>query len=317
MWGEDGMFDLREIAPNIYQLKVPLTLSEPSVNVYIFRGKTPTLLDTGTNTPSTYELIQSVLHKLHIDHLEQVLITHWHVDHSGAAEQFAKQGARIFIGSEDYWEWKTYAAGESFNIFPEWAREEWEIPDGLVVEGMVKSYEKLRRLTSWPEQVDQITPLQSINAGNYILKAIPTPGHTLGHLAFYEEEQKLLFSGDILLPNQVAYPGIWLEEGKVISGLSSQLQSLEVLAKLNAHQYFPAHGEPQMNPTERCQESKEQILKQVQNYDPRLSVYEGAIRLRQGKVKPPVLFMQLHDVYGWKQVHEQLTSSANILKENG
>lgn len=311
------MIELREVAPNIYQLTVPLNLGEPSINVYIFKGKTPTLLDTGANTPSTYELIQLALHKLRIDHLEQVIITHWHVDHAGVAEQFAKQGARILIGSKDYWEWKTFATGETFELFRKWARHEWEIPDGLVIEGMVKTYEKLRRMTSWPDQVEQITPYQTLNAGDYTLKAIPTPGHTMGHLAFYEEKQKLLFSGDILLPDQVAYPGIWLEEGKLTSGLSSQLQSLDILAKLHAHRYFPAHGEPKMNPTERCEESRDQILKQAQKYDPSLSVYEGAIRLRQGKVKPGVLFVQLHYVYGWKQIHEQLSASANILEENG
>ncbi|AHF08119.1 MBL fold metallo-hydrolase [Desulfitobacterium metallireducens] len=311
------MPEMREIAPNIYQLKVPLKLSEPFINVYIFRGETPTLMDTGTNTPGVFEMIQTALQRLGIKRLEQVIATHWHVDHAGAAHQFAKKGARILIGAKDYGEWKTFATGESFGIFREWARDEWEIPDGLVIEGMVKTYEKLRHMTSWPDQVEQIAPFQTLHAGNYALKAIPTPGHTMGHLAFFEEQQKMLFSGDILLPDQVAYPGIWLEEGKVTSGLPSQLKSLDTLEKLNALQYFPAHGEPQVNTNERCQESRAQILHQVQKYDPHISVYEGALRLRQGKANPVALFTQLHQVYGWKQVNEQLSKSVNILEENG
>ncbi|HVJ49872.1 MBL fold metallo-hydrolase [Desulfitobacterium sp.] len=298
------MTDLREIAPNIYQLKVPLILNVQSINVYIFRGETPTIVDTGTNTPEVFETIQTALRKLGIKKLEQVIATHWHSDHVGAAHQFAKEGTRILIGSKDYPEWKTFAKGESFEIFREWARDEWEIPDGLVIEGMIKSYEKLRRLTAWPEGVEEIKPQQMLHAGNYDLKAIPTPGHTIGHLAFFEEQQKILFSGDMLLPDQVAFPGIWLEDGKVTSGLASQLQSIDLMKKLGAHQYLPAHGEPQLNPSERCQETRAQILTQVANYDPTLSVYEGALRLRQGKTKPGVLFMQLHYVFGWKQVFE-------------
>lgn len=311
------MTEMREIAPNIYQLRIPLAISEPFINVYIFRGETPTLLDTGTNTPGVFETIQDALQRLGIKHLDQVIATHWHSDHVGVAQRFALQGARILIGSKDYGEWKTFAAGESFDLFREWARDEWGIPEGPVIDGLVKGVERLRRITSWPDQVEKMSPLQTLPAGNCVLKAIPTSGHTVGHLAFFEEQQKLLFSGDALLPNQVAFPGIWLEEGKVTSGLPSQLKSLDTLEKLNAWQYFPAHGEHQLNPTERCRESRAQILKQVKMDDPTLSVYEEVLRIRQEKANPGVFFMQLHYVYGWKQVHEQLSAPANRPEENG
>lgn len=301
------MTEMREIAPDIYLLRVPLTLSEKSINVYIFRGETPTLLDTGTNTPDALQTIQTALQKLGIKHLEQVIATHWHVDHAGAAHQFAEQGARIFIGSKDYLEWKTFATGESFELFRKWAREEWGVYDESAIEGMVGTYEKLRRMTAWPDHVEQIEPLQTIRAGNYVLKAIPTPGHTKGHLSYFEEKKEILFSGDTLLPDQLPYPGIWEENGKVTSGLPSQLESLETLEKLNARQYFPAHGDPQLNPNQRCQEMREQILKQLTKYDPNLTVYEGALRLRQGKASPGVFFIQLHYVYGWKHIYPLLS----------
>ncbi|MEA4901477.1 MBL fold metallo-hydrolase [Desulfitobacterium sp.] len=297
------MTEMREIAPDIYLLRVPLTLSEKSINVYIFRGETPTLLDTGTNTPDALQTIQTALQKLGIKHLEQVIATHWHVDHAGAAHQLAEQGTRIFIGSKDFLEWKTFATGESFELFRKWAREEWGVYDESAIEGMVGTYEKLRRMTAWPDHVEQIEPLQTIRAGNYVLKAIPTPGHTKGHLSYFEEKKGILFSGDTLLPDQLPYPGIWEENGKVTSGLPSQLESLETLEKLNARQYFPAHGDPQLNPNQRCQEMREQILKQLTKYDPNITVYEGALRLRQGKASPGVFFIQLHYVYGWKHIY--------------
>lgn len=295
--------ELREIAPDIFLLKIPLPLSVNHVNVYIFRGRIPTLLDTGTNTPEVLGMIQTALKQLGIKKLEQVLTTHWHVDHAGGALALAQQGARVYIGAQDYSEWQSFAKGETFELFRDWAGQEWEAPTDII-EGMIKIYDKLRRMTAWPEGVEKLEPLQTIQAGNYVLQSILTPGHTVGHLAFYEETQRMLFSGDMLLPDQVPYPGIWLEEGKVTSGLPSHLQSLSTMEKLKAREYYPAHGDPQANPEVRCQEVRDQIFRQVERYDPTVSVYEGALHLGQGKVNPGVLFMQLHYVYGWKKLYE-------------
>ena len=297
------MVEMREIAPDIYLLRVPLPLNVNHINVYIFRGDIPTLLDTGTNTPEVFARIQTALHQLGIKRLDQVLATHWHVDHVGGSLPFVQQGAQVLIGAKDYTEWKSFAQGETFELFREWAEREWEVPTDIV-EGMIKIYDKLRRMTTWSEGVEKLEPLQTVQAGNYILRSILTPGHTVGHLSFFEETQRLLFSGDMLLPDQVPYPGIWLEEGKVTSGLPSHLQSLSTMEKLEAHEYFPAHGDPQANPEIRCQEVRDHIFRQVERYDPTVSVYEGALRLGQGKVNPGVLFMQLHYVYGWKKLYE-------------
>lgn len=294
--------EMRELAPDIFQLKVPLQLNINHVNVYIFRGEIPTILETGTNTPEVLATIQNALRKLGIKQLAQVLATHWHVDHSGGALPFAQQGARIFIGAKDYNEWQSFAQGETFELFREWAREEWEVPADIV-EGIVKIYEKLRRLTAWPEGVEKLEPQQIVQAGNYTLRTLLTPGHTVGHVSFFEESQQILFPGDMLLAEQVSYPGIWLEEGKLASGLPIYLDSLTAMENLHAGKYFPAHGESQTNPGLRCQEVRTQILNQVARYNPALSVYEGALRLSKGKVNPGIFFMQLHYVFGWKKIY--------------
>lgn len=301
------MLELREIGPDIFLLKISVPLNVASVNLYIFRGEVPTLLDAGTNTPAVYKDIQAGLKQLGIKHLDQVIATHWHVDHAGGTDSLAQEGARILIGARDYEEWSGFARGETFDMFQQWAELEWGVPrDELST--MFKVYDRLRFLASLPDEVEKIATGEVLRAGNTSLKAIFTPGHTAGHLSFYEEENTLLFSGDMLLPDQVSYPGIWLDNGQVVSGLPSYMNSLDVLEGLGPKEYFPAHGVPQGKSVARCQEVRAQILKQVERFTPQATVYEGALQLSKGKINPGVMFIQLHYVYGWEKLKEELDS---------
>lgn len=293
--------ELKEIAPEIFLLKVAVPISEESVNLYIFRGEVPTLIDAGTNTPAVFQEIQEGLKQLGIKHLEQVLGTHWHVDHIGGTESLWKAGARIITGTRDYEEWSGFYRGETFDLFRHWAEVEWGVPPAEMTI-MLKVYDRLRALASLPDEVQVIEPDTLIAAGNIQLKAIHTPGHTVGHLSFYEPEQQLLFSGDMLLPNQIPYPGTWVEDGQLVSGMPSYMKSLDCLEGLNPRCYFPAHGQPQGMAADRCQEVRAQIHKQVELHIPLGTVYEGALRKVKGKNNPAAMFMQLHYVYGWEKL---------------
>lgn len=300
------MAEMKEVAPNIYLLKIPVPLRVRNINAYIFRGQKPTLIDTGTNTPGVYEMIQTALKRLEIKHVEQVILTHWHVDHSGIARQFAEQGARVLIGLKDYTKWGKFVEGKGGDLYRDWALKEWEVPSDQLIERMNKAYGNPRqKMTTLPDHIDEIIPMEMLPAGDYQLQAIPTPGHTKGHFAFFENQGKRLFTGDMLLPDMISFPDIWCEECELTSGLVSHLKSLDTMEKLNADEYFPSHGKPQLNPSLRCQETRSEILEQAEKYDPTCSVFENAVRLNHGTDNLEGLFMRLHYVFGWKQIFEQ------------
>lgn len=55
-----------------------------------------------------------------------------------------------------------------------------------------------------PEAIDiDLEGKESIKFGNTELKIIPTPGHTPGHVAFYEPQSKVLFTGDTLFRESI------------------------------------------------------------------------------------------------------------------
>lgn len=295
------MLEMHEIAPDIYRLQVPVPVSVENVNLYLFTGGVPTLLDAGTNSPEALAAVHEGLQAAGVERLEQIVITHWHVDHAGAAAKLAETGARVVVSEADFQEWAGFTLMPEFEQLHRRAYREWEVPDAEIP-GMLAIYDFLRKITSPPPDVDLIHPREEIQMGNYFLQAIGTPGHSVGHLSFYAAKERLLFTGDQLLPDQIPYPGIWEEEGKIVSGLPSYLSSLERIEALQAKLYLPAHGLPQEDLRQRCQNVREQIFKQVELYQPLGSIYEAALSLSKGRSNPGVLFMHLHYVFGWDRL---------------
>lgn len=298
------MFELKEVAQNVYLLKVQVPINVDSVNLYLIAGEVPTLIDTGTNTPEVIEAVHNSMKHVGIKRLEQVLVTHWHVDHAGAAASFAQEGARVLVGSRDYQEWSSFVQGHAFGKLNDWATREWGVPEQEIA-GMMKVYQHFRMLTALPEKVSLIEPDQAILVGDNPLRAIFSPGHTAGHMSFYNEKDRLLFSGDMLLPNEIPYPGIWQDGKGVVSGLPSYLQSLDVIEALQAQNYLPSHGAPQDDPVARCQEIREQLYQQVDKHQPAESVYLSVSKFGNRKIHPGILFLQLHYAYGWEQLKKR------------
>lgn len=299
------MLDIKEVAQNVFMLNVSVPINVDSVNLYLFAGEVPTLLDAGTNTPGVIEAVHEGMKKVGIKKLEQVLVTHWHVDHAGAADAFAKEGARIIAGSRDYREWASFVGGDGFGQFYKWAIEEWDVPEKEIV-SMIKIYKGFRMLTALPEKVDLIEPGQSVLAGDDSLIAISTPGHTAGHLSFYNEKDRILFSGDMLLPDEIPYPGIWQDGDQAVSGMPSYLKSLDIVEALEALTYLPAHGAPSANPVARCKEVREQLYHQLDQHRPAETVYLSASNVGSQKIHPGVLFMKLHYAFGWEQLKKRV-----------
>jgi glyoxylase-like metal-dependent hydrolase (beta-lactamase superfamily II) len=103
----------------------------------------------------------------------------------------------------------------------------------------------------WPEKDGSSFPLTAIDEGSIIeadgatLRAIHTPGHARDHLCFYLEEERALFTGDLVLG---AGTTVITEEG---GGLAEYLASLRRLLDLEMAIIYPAHGPPIRNPHEK------------------------------------------------------------------
>ena len=71
------------------------------------------------------------------------------------------------------------------------------LPDVEIVPTDLESVKSRFGLTEWPNSIGQI------DLGNRVIDVVPTPGHYPSHVAYYDRQTGLFFSGDFLLPGRL------------------------------------------------------------------------------------------------------------------
>lgn len=184
------------------------------------------IVDTGTGRS-----VDAILHEVRRDGLDPseigwILITHAHADHAGggAAWHRALPSVRI-AASEETVPW--LAAGDEEATSVDRARAAGLYP----VDYRLEAFE-----------VDRpIVPDGTLRIADLDFRAIPSPGHARGHLAYLVEvdEAVTLFSGDALFPG-----GRILLQDTWDCDLQAALRSVERLAALGAERLLAGHLEP-------------------------------------------------------------------------
>ncbi|MDH4249094.1 MAG: beta-lactamase-like protein 2 [Deltaproteobacteria bacterium] len=87
-----------------------------------------------------------------------------------------------------------------------------------------------------PEPADRLDEGDEIHGEGYTLRAVHTPGHAPDHLCFLLEEERALFTGDVVLG--VGTTVIPLEGGD----LGMYLETLRRLQTLDLARIYPGHG---------------------------------------------------------------------------
>jgi glyoxylase-like metal-dependent hydrolase (beta-lactamase superfamily II) len=115
----------------------------------------------------------------------------------------------------------------------------------------------------WME-VDTVIDLQSRR-----IHVVATPGHTAGHVVFYDDAESLLFAGDHVLPHIT--PSIGLESNPALMPLADYLASLALVRARPDATLLPAHGPVATSVHARVDE----LLK---HHDRRLDATVAAVR---------------------------------------
>ncbi|MAR91724.1 MAG: MBL fold metallo-hydrolase [Pseudomonadota bacterium] len=145
--------------------------------------------------------------------LKKILLTHAHIDHAGATADLAEARDLPIIGPHQ---------GDDFWI------------QGLPQQGQMMGFAKARVF----EPTQWLQDGESVQVGNVTLSVLHCPGHTPGHVVFFDPVSKLAIVGDVLFNGSIGrtdFPGG--DHATLINAIKQKLFPLG-----DDIRFIPGHG---------------------------------------------------------------------------
>jgi endoribonuclease LACTB2 len=190
--------------------KNPGPFTGPGTNTYLVgRGRRPLILDTGAGVAVYPELLARGLEEMcGSQELDRIVVTHAHGDHLGGVKQIRPRFGDLEVFKMP---WPAHDTLAGTTITP--------LADGDRVE------------------IDGAT-----------MRAVFTPGHAPDHLCYYLEQERAIFTGDVILgAGTTVIPD---DTGD----LGQYMDSLRRLRALDPELIYPAHGPVIRNAKEKISE---------------------------------------------------------------
>lgn len=240
-----------EIAPEVHYLAVGKGLMR--ANVFLVRsGARWVLIDTGS--PGCADAIQEAADGLfgRGAAATAILLTHDHPDHTGAARELARRwGCNVWAHPDEM----PMITGD-LAAFRKLGHplDRWVILPVFRLMGERRAAEIMERASI--EDVTRPFDPGAALPGLPDWEAVPSPGHTPGHVAFLRRTDRVLISGDALLTMKVGSPIGLLTQKQAVSGppwfvtwdRRMARQSIARLAALDPLVLGGGHGVPMTGP---------------------------------------------------------------------
>jgi len=166
------------------------------------------LVDPGGDVAKIMQVVEK-----HGITLKKIILTHGHLDHAGGSQDIKEQLGIPIVGPE---------------------REDKFWLDGI--EDQAKKYGMDGLRCCLPDEwLDEGT---DVEVGNVTLQTLHCPGHTPGHLVFYDPDSNVAFVGDVLFQGSIGRTDFPRgNHGDLISSITSKLWPLG-----DDVTFVPGHG---------------------------------------------------------------------------
>ncbi|MFJ7469307.1 MBL fold metallo-hydrolase [Peribacillus frigoritolerans] len=245
----------QQITDYLIRIGIPVPFPMKHVYCYLFRMKEEiVLVDVGFPTEAAKRYWEDVLEELSIKptDISKIILTHFHPDHTGLIGWMQQRtGARVYMSNVEARMIKTVFGGNTkqaeatYELFGKHS-----VPEPLLTKVRENVLFLSNKVNPLPEiGIFKDTYLDS-PGGRWSSKTYG--GHAEGHLCFYQETQKIMLIGDVVL-NKIT-PNISLWPNSDPNPLKSYFSTLSQLAEQDVSIAYPAHGTPIVNLAQRAKE---------------------------------------------------------------
>ncbi len=235
---------MKRVLPGICQLQLPIPDNPLEyTNTYLIQGDGEALLiDAGWNGEEALRSLKEQLTEIGIgfEDVSQIVITHAHIDHYGLAGRL-RQLSRAKIALH-YLEKELINARNMDMAQLLQQMRQWLLTNGVPASELIELQRVPLNRARFAVPVLPDVVLRGseiISMGIFNFQVVWTPGHSPGHICLYEPTQKILFSGDHILP--VITPNVSLQPQSDSNPLGNFLESLDKVKQLDVNLVLPAH----------------------------------------------------------------------------
>lgn len=245
-----------EVVPDFFIVKLPLPFKMDHVNCYLIRGNNGwSIIDTGLNYPPSTSLWEKTFENFKIKNseIEGIYLSHLHPGHYGASGWLQElTGAPVYMIKTEIMNvdqtWKkgrtnAPVVGELF--------KENGMPPNLIADMLDNMAGMLNYIQPHPT-LSQLPEGEKVDLGGRWFDVVPTPGHSDGHISFFNDVEGILISGDHLLPASSSSISLWPTSHP--NPLELFIDSLKCIGNLPVKMVLPAHGPVFYNCCERVTE---------------------------------------------------------------
>ena len=243
-WDRDVLPPVERVRPGLWSIPVPIP-NNPLRYVLVYALELDNgvaIVDAGWPTDDAWDALNAGLNEAggSIGDVQAVVVTHLHPDHYGLAGR-VREASGAWVGLHPSDASLLQTRYEDTDGLLERMRELMEmsgVPEDKLPDLAMASMEiKATLNVALPDVL--IEDEQTIDLPGWDFRAIWTPGHSPGHICLYSDEQRLLLSGDHVLPRIT--PNISFHSQQFANPLGDYLESLAKVRALHPDEVFPAH----------------------------------------------------------------------------
>lgn len=278
-WARRAAPEPEQILPGLWSIALPAK-DNPiayTINYVFLSDEGIALADTGWSGAESVSALDDELGKLGFTtaDIRFLLVTHMHPDHFGLVPELLASfpDCTAIMHDRDLRLVDERSDEQRERTMPRWSELMRSLGAPADLEIMKRMAVKDRVGPEIAGQVRTVEDGEVIEFGPWCIRAIWSPGHTPGHLCYYEENHQLLISGDHVLPTITPQVSQLSDPDDDI--LATYLASLRRLRSLAVREVLPAHQY-------RFLELHERVEELLGHHENRLSLLEDSAKRAPG-----------------------------------